>query len=260
MPTLRTRPSSFSPSACLLAERSRAHAPVESRACLARKMLIERHAGRRRERRQARPAELDVQIAAPRDLDRVLERLRRVGKEPRHFLLRLEILLGRKEPRPALVAEEIALRDAHARLVRLEVLRREELHRMRGHHRQPQAARERHRACQERLAVRLPGALYLDVVAAGKNLAPVPRDPLGACAMVRKEGGGELAVEKAREREEPFGRLLEPGARDQRASAMLVLEQRARQELAEPAVTRTRGAKQKQPRWLIALGLVLHPA
>src|SRR5262249_34828958 len=59
-------------------------------------MLLERDARRCREGRQARSAERDLEIAATRNLDRVLQRVRRIGEELRHFLLRLEVLVLRE--------------------------------------------------------------------------------------------------------------------------------------------------------------------
>src|SRR5262249_32255865 len=55
---------------------------------------LQRDALGRRKRRQPALAELDVEVAPPRDLDRVLERLRNVGEALRHLVLRLEVLLG----------------------------------------------------------------------------------------------------------------------------------------------------------------------
>ena len=71
-------------------------------------------------------AELERQIAALGDLDAVGERLRNIGEQFRHLRLRLEILIGREMPRPALIGEHIALGDAHARLVRAKVVARRE--------------------------------------------------------------------------------------------------------------------------------------
>ena len=147
-------------------------------------VILDAHARRRRERRQAALAELDLEVAAARDLDRVLERLRDVGEELRHLVLALEVLLGREALRPALVAEHVALRDADARLVRAEVAGVEELHRVRGHHRQAQARGERHRAREQRLGVRLARrAAARGSSGPGRALAQPLREPLGGLAV-----------------------------------------------------------------------------
>ena len=111
-------------------------------------VLVDAHARRRWEGRQAALAQLDLQVAAPRDLHRVVERLRQIGEELHHLGTALEVLLRGEQLRPALIAEHVALRDADARLVRLEVLGLEELHRMRRRHRQADARRQRDRARQ----------------------------------------------------------------------------------------------------------------
>jgi hypothetical protein len=120
---------------------------------LGAQVVVDGDSRRRGEIGQAALAKLDVEVAAARDLDRVLQRLGDVDEKARHLLLALEVLLGGEELRPALVTEHIALRDAYARLVRLEVFGREELHRMRGHHRQARSRGQGHCAREHRLAV-----------------------------------------------------------------------------------------------------------
>src|SRR5437879_4425215 len=102
-------------------------------------VLVDGHARRRWEGRQAVLAQLDLQVAAPRDLHRVVERLREIGEELRHVGTTLEVLLAGKQLRPALIAEHVALRDADACLVRLEVVGLEELRRMSRYNRQDAA-------------------------------------------------------------------------------------------------------------------------
>jgi hypothetical protein len=68
--------------------------PPEPARGLLRQMLVDRYAGGRRKLGQAILAQPDLEIAAARDLARVLERLRHIGEKARHLLRRLEILLG----------------------------------------------------------------------------------------------------------------------------------------------------------------------
>src|SRR5438067_2465792 len=103
---------------------------------------------------------------------------------------------------------------------------------MRGHHRQAEPAGKRHRAREQRLAVRLAGALQLDVIAAREKLRPAPRDPLGVLGMVRKERRGELAAEEPGKRDQAVAAGLEPAWRDERPAAMLVREPGAREQFA----------------------------
>ncbi len=134
------------PLECLSLERKLRGAPAEARLRFILEVIFQRHARGRREVGQPVLAERDLEVAAARDLDRVVERVRRIGEELGHLLLRLEVLLRREKLGPALVAKQIALCDADARLVRLEVVTLEELHRMRRHDRQLQPRGERDRA------------------------------------------------------------------------------------------------------------------
>src|SRR5581483_4373686 len=79
-------------------------------------VVLERHAAGRRERRELGLPELQRQVAAPGDLDRVGERLGEIGKKLRHLGLRQEIALRRERARPPSIAEHVALGDAYARL------------------------------------------------------------------------------------------------------------------------------------------------
>jgi hypothetical protein len=65
-----------------------------------------------------------------------------------------EVLLGRERTRAPRIGEQVAFGNAHARLVRAEILAPQVLHGMRGDDRQAGLARELHRRCDERLVVR----------------------------------------------------------------------------------------------------------
>ena len=141
-------------------------------------IIVEALVVRRWKARQLALAELDGQIAALGDLDRVGERLRNVGKQLRHLGLRLEILVGAETLRPALVGEHVAFGDAHARFVRPEIVGQHELHRMRRHHRQREFGGELQRLLHavldlHRGDVRQP--LQLEVIAPRKQRRPFPR-------------------------------------------------------------------------------------
>src|SRR5690606_24427808 len=192
--------------------------PREAGGSLGAQELVERDAGRRREGRQPALAQLDLEAAAARDLERVLERLRNVGEERRHLVLGLEVLLRGEMLRPALVAKHVALGDANARLVRLELRALEELHGVRGDDRQSRAPRELHRARDERLGVRSAVALQLKVVAPGKERGPAPCETLGRLVLLREKRLPDVARRRAREGDEPVGAVaFEPLRRDFRA-------------------------------------------
>ena len=87
-----------------------------------RHILIKRNTFGRREKRQLRLLKYPVQIAALSNDDRVVNRLRNVGKESPHLLFCLQILLfgiGLGSPG---IRKNIAARDATAYFVSVEVL------------------------------------------------------------------------------------------------------------------------------------------
>ncbi len=154
-----------------------------SRAC-SRRYSSSPWSRRGREIRQARLVQCQRQIAAARDLHAVLQRLREIGEQLRHLGLGLEILLCGEGPCAALVVEHIAFGDAHPRLVRLEIVRAEELHRMGGNHRQAQFRGQPGRPIQVMLFVGESGALQLDVVTVVEQCRPFPRELLRLCGIV----------------------------------------------------------------------------
>ena len=154
---------------------------------------------------------------------------------------RLEVLLGREAPRPALVAEDVALRRCRRAL------------RARGSRsasrnctgcvattgRPSRAASATERATQ-RLGVRLAGALHLEVVAAGKELRPALRASRSRGLAVV----GERAPARRRraaapgQRDQASVRLLQPLARDLGAPAVLVAQPGAREQVAQAQIAR----------------------
>ncbi len=145
---------------------------------LAVQEFVERHAGRRGEVGQRRLAEGNREAAALRDRDGVGKSVREIGERRRHLGLRLEILVRREAARPARIGEHVAFGDAHAGLVRAEVVAPQELHRMRGDDAAARArrrgARSPRRARHRRRAVRaaLRGS-------SGRERAPPIRAPPG---------------------------------------------------------------------------------
>src|SRR6185503_7283585 len=113
----------------------------------------------------------------------------------------------------------------------------------------------------QRLAVRHARALDLEVVAPREELRPLRGELLRGIRVAGRERLADVARGEARERDEALGAELgEPLARDLGARPVLVLQPRAREQLREPEIPGARGAKQEQPRGLVAVGLVLDPA
>jgi hypothetical protein len=223
-------------------------------------VVVDRQLPRRREVGQPALAKRHLQAAAARDLDRVLQRLRDVGEEPGHLRLALEILLWREMLRPALVGEHVALRDAHSRLVRPEVVAVEELHRVGGDHRQLEPRGERHRARHQRVGVRMTRALQLEVVASGKSGGPALRLAFRRFGVIGEQRLPDVAGGPARERDQALAALFQPLAAQLAAAAVLVLEPRPGQQLTEAQVACVRGAEEEDPVGLLAVGIVLQPA
>ena len=78
--------------------------------------------------RQEHLADVDLERAALRDLDGVGDRLGQIREQLGHLGRRAQVLLLAVGARSAWIVERDALRDADARLVRFEVVAREEAH------------------------------------------------------------------------------------------------------------------------------------
>ena len=192
---------------------------------------------RRREIRQARLTQHQREIAAARNLHAVLQRLRQIGEQLRHFGLRLEILLRGKLLCAPFVIEHIAFGNAHARLVRLEILGGEELHRMGGDHRQPEFGGELGRCMDVMLFIRKSGALNFEIKTVVEQAHPFLRKLPGLCRIAGQQRAAGIAEMRAGQGDQPAGALMEPLAAHLGAPAMLVLqigaaEQTAQQQIA----------------------------
>jgi len=150
-------------------------------------VILDGFAVGRREVRQAALAERELESATPRDFHGVLERLGIIREEPGHLGLRLEVLLGAEFTGTAVVAQHEALRDAHARFVRLEIAAFHELHGMRRHDRKLELGRERHRGIDERTRRGGIDPLDLEVIAAGKVARPAERELAGLRGVAREQ-------------------------------------------------------------------------
>ena len=145
---------------------------IEAFEGLGTKKVVQAHPVWRREQRQLALAQLDLGTATLRDLHGVAQGGGNVREQPRHLLLALEVLLGREVPRSALVGEHVALADAHARFVCLEVFLSEKLNGMGCDHRQAHARGELRGGTDVCLLVGMAHALQLDVEALGEELRP----------------------------------------------------------------------------------------
>ena len=90
--------------------------------------LFLRLAVRYRESGQYTLAELQVEVAAPRDLERIFDRLRHVGKQFDHLRRCPQVLLVAVVTRSIRIREATAFMNTHSGLVRMKILIRNETH------------------------------------------------------------------------------------------------------------------------------------
>ena len=109
-------------------------------------IIIQRQAVWRREQGQEVFAQCDVQITAFGNFHRVFQGFGQVGETLQHRFRWNEKLARREIARTFLVRQHPAARDAHPRLVRVEIVAAHKLRRMRRHHRQTQFLRQLHAA------------------------------------------------------------------------------------------------------------------
>ena len=122
------------------------------------------------------------------------------------------------------VGQRLALGDAHARLVRLEVVGLEELHRVRGHHRQAAAAAASGTAARTWAScVGQAGALQLDVEAPREQRRPgaAPR-PAARARVAGQQRHADRAQVGARQRDQPVAQLVQPVPLDPGLGALRV--------------------------------------
>ncbi len=191
---------------------------------------------RRFEVGQLRLAEDERQIAALRDLDRVAHGARQVGEQRLHLRLRLEVLLAAEAADAARVRQHLAFGDADPGLVRLVVVRGQELDRMRRDDRQPQRIRELHGRGDMRLVVRQAGALQLQIEALRKDRVDAPRDRLGPRQVAAQQRLPDRAVLGPGQHDQPLVQLDQPRPLQPGLAALRVVQPAARQQLAEVVV------------------------
>ena len=174
--------------------------------------------------RQPRLAELELQRAAPRDLDGVVQRLRNVGEQLGHLLRRSQVLRRRVPALPVRIGELRAVGDADARFVRFEVAGGEEAHVVGGHHRNAGLLAQRHGLGHQDLVIGAPEALELEVVAIAEELLPVAREHQRIIVAAVGEGAADVALGESRQRDQPRrGGVRQPAAIDERNAAILAL-------------------------------------
>ena len=112
---------------------------------------------------------------------------------------------------PARIAQDLALGNAHARLVGLEVFGGRELHRMGRDHRQAEPGRQLHRGHHVRLVLGPAGALQLDVEAMREQRRQLQRDLGRALGLALQQRRAQRTGLRAGEQDQSALQLLQPG-------------------------------------------------
>ena len=216
-------------------------------------------AKRRREIRQPGLTQGQAQVAAPGDVQRVLQRRGQVGKQRVHVGRGAEPLLTNETLDAPRVGQHLALGDADAGLVGVEVLGLQELHRVRGHHWQAQLGRQRHAGLHQGLLPWQAGALQFDVEAPGETGRQALGESLGSRRVARQQGLAQGAVLRSGQGQQARRRGLQPLPLHPGLRLLGVGGPRPGQQLAEIEVALRILHQHQQPRGLPFGAFRLHP-
>ena len=226
-------------------------------------MIVERDAGRRRKRRQPRLAEFEREAAAARDLHRVGQGCRHIGKQCGHLGSGLEVLLARETSRSTWIGERVALGDAVTRFVCAEVIRSEKLDRVGGHDGQMLLERQGQRRVRAGHVARVARALQFEIEAARKQRRQPLCGQYGGIGPAGHQMRADFAVPCTGQRNQPrcarSGVGLEPLESQFRTVAMLVFEEGPRQQRAEIQVPGAILRQQQQAVGVVAVDIVRDP-
>src|SRR5882757_7317910 len=224
--------------------------------------------GNRRSRRRCSPARdrswQNWSSETPAGVGKSGRRGRPSGKQLGHLGLGLEVLLLREAARAARIGQREALGDADPGLVRPKIAGCDELHRVGGHHRKPQLARQHQCGPTITVVAVAPGPLQLQVKAPRKQVRQAPRGRLGREFLTGAQQHTDLTRRPARQRDQPGrkrgrGRLAQPVDPYLTTVPMPVLEPGARQQLAQVQVPAAILDQQQQAKRAVAVDLVTHP-
>ncbi len=190
---------------------------------------VERLAVRDREIGQVIGAELQAQIATPRQFDRVGQRFGQISEQGGHVLAGLEVLLGAVVARPARVIEHPAAGDADARFVGVEIVATQEADIVAGQQGQVVTIGEGDGGGVEGVLAVAPGTGDFQVQAIGKLAAPVIEQGFGAIAAA----GSEQAAKRARvpcDQEQAVAIVAQPIRPDPDMIALMTFQVGAREQ------------------------------
>ena len=124
-----------------------------------------------------------TQVAALGNLQGIADSRWNIFKQGKHLRRTFEVLLAGEPAHAAGVGEQLTVGDADPRLVRLKVLRRHELNRLSGHHRQLHADCEGDCCGHMGLVIGPSGALQLQIKAVGEDAGQLQSQHLRARAV-----------------------------------------------------------------------------
>ena len=168
-------------------------------------VLGHRQPSRNRITRQEHLAKLQLQRAAPGNFDRVLQSLRQVGKQLRHFRWAAQVLLLGIQPRPARIVESTAIVDADPDLVRLEIFLVQEAHIIGSHHRRRRFQRQLYRALDMLDVTRATSPLQFEIVGTWKQLLPGSKQLPCQREIVGEQGLADIPASGRGQGNQPFG-------------------------------------------------------
>ena len=215
--------------------------------------------GGHRVRRQRSLAEPHLEVEAPGDFHRVLDRLGNVGEQLRHLLGRTQVLLLAVAPRARRVRQQRAIVYADARLVRLEIVAGEEPHVVRCDHRHALRHRERQAPGDVLLFARAPGPLQFQVEAVTEQCQPRGERRARICLVSCEQCPADVAVAAAGQGHETRRAVgAEPGPVQRRTMPALAFEVGTRDQSRQVAIAAIVLAEQHQAARLGTLSFLLH--
>ena len=200
------------------------------------KILAGGQARRHRKIRQEILAEGERQIAALGNLDRIFQGLRQIGEQGRHCLGALQILLIGIVPGPPRVIQNPALMDADPGLMGIEVAGVKETNVVGGDYWRVQSQGEFNRGGNERLFLRAPGALHLQVEAVTENTQPVVGETPGLLGIGGQQRPADLTLSGAGQCNKTAVVIFQPVGQHLRYALMLILPVGPGDQLAEGLV------------------------
>ncbi len=196
---------------------------------------------------QHRLAEVEHQIAALGDFNRIGQCRRNIGKQRGHLRLRLEVLLARELAHAPGVAQDLTLRNTHARFMRLVVVIGQKLHRMRRHHGQLEPRRQLHGSHHMALVISTFSALQFQVKTVRKKAGKIQGTFHRAGLVALHQGLTHSASLGARQRNQAFAQLFQPVKLNDGLVAHHVFSPSAGQQLRQIQVAAAVLHQQQQP-------------